>query len=107
MISISSAVTVHNISGAKKIKFEGNRPDTVSHTVILALFLRAMEEGRGEEIFVGGKVSPESSYLQLSIPSRYIYILQNRAWSTRMAVHYELGRKVVPISVLNGKKTWN
>lgn len=46
MISISSAVTVHNISGAKKkIKFEGNRPDTVSHTVILALFLRAMEEG--------------------------------------------------------------
>ena len=54
----------------KKIKFEGNRPDTVSHTVILALFLRAVG---GKEIFVGGRVSPEPSCLQQSIPSRYIY----------------------------------
>ena len=58
MISISSAVTIHNISGAKKIKFEGNRPDTVSHTVILALFLRAMEEGRGGGNICGRKGEP-------------------------------------------------
>ena len=55
MISISSAVTVHNISGAKKIKFEGNCPDTVSHTVILALFLRA---GGGGGNICGRKGEP-------------------------------------------------